>query len=66
MTSSSKAAMTKLRWMSVGGGVLILLGIIATGANQAAGIIIALVGLALLLSVGYVAYDMGKSEKVAA
>ncbi|MGP8125628.1 MAG: hypothetical protein ACLQEQ_07170 [Nitrososphaerales archaeon] len=63
MMPSSKATMTKLRWMSVGGGVLILLGLIATGANQAAGIIIALLGLAVLLSVGYVAYDIGKSEK---
>jgi len=49
--------------MSVGGGVLIFLGIIVTAGNQAAGIIIALTGLAVLLSVGYVAYDMGKSEK---
>jgi len=63
MTSSGKTTMTKLRWMSVGGGVLILFGIITTGGNQAAGIIIALTGLAVLLSVGYVAYDMGKSEK---
>jgi len=58
--------MTKLRLMSVGGALLILLGIIVTAANQAAGIIIGLTGLAALISVGYISYDMGKSEKVAA
>lgn len=61
MIADSKSVMHNLRWMSIGGVVLILLGLIVTGGNQAAGLIIGLLGIAILIGVGYVSYDLGKS-----
>ncbi len=52
--------------MSVGGGALILLGILVTGGNQGAGIIIGLLGIAILMMAGYIGYDIGKSERTMA
>lgn len=66
MAASDKTVNSKLRWMSVGGCILILLGIIVTGGNQGAGIIIGFLGIAILIMSGYIAYDIGKSERTKA
>ena len=63
MTARDKTVMSKLRWMSVGGGILILFGIIVTGGNQGAGVIIGFLGIAILIMAGYIGYDIGKSER---
>ncbi len=39
------------------------MGILIAAGDEGAGIIIGLVGLAILLCVGYVAYDLGRSER---
>ena len=59
----SKSSMRRLRWMGTGGGVVLFLGILIATGDEGAGIIIGLAGLAILLSVGYVAYDLGRSER---
>ena len=63
MTASDKSMTSKLRWMSVGGCILILLGIIVTGGNQGAGVIIGFLGIAILVMAVYIGYDIGKSER---
>jgi hypothetical protein len=66
MTVTDKTMTSKLRWMSVGGCLLILLGILVTVGNQGAGVIIGLLGIATLMMATYIGYDIGKSEKTKA
>ena len=49
--------------MASGGGLVLFLGLFVTLANQAAGLVIALAGLIILVGVAYVAYDIGKVER---
>ena len=61
--SAKKSLMRKLRWLASGGGLVLFLGLLVTTTDQAAGLVIALVGLLTLVGVAYVAYDIGKVEK---
>jgi len=61
--SAKKSLMRKLRWLASGGGLILFLGLLVTTTDQAAGLVIALVGLLTLVGVAYVAYDIGKVEK---
>jgi hypothetical protein len=61
--SVKKSLMRKLRWMASGGGVVLVLGLLVTTANQAAGLVIALAGLLILVGIAYFAYGIGKAEK---
>ena len=61
--TAKKSLMRKLRWMASGGGLILVFGLIVTTANQAAGLVIALAGLLILVGVAYIAYDIGKVEK---
>ena len=61
--SAKKSLMRKLRWLASGGGLILFLGLLVTTTDQAAGFVIALVGLLTLVGVAYVAYDIGKVEK---
>jgi len=61
--SAKKSLMRKLRWLASGGGLILFLGLLVTTTDQAAGLVIALVGLLTLVGVVYVAYDIGKVEK---
>jgi len=61
--SAKKSLMRQLRWIASGGGLVLVLGLLVTTANQAAGLVIALAGLLILVGVTYVAYDIGKVEK---
>ena len=49
--------------MASGGGLILVLGLLVTAANQAAGLVIALAGLLVLIGIAYVAYSIGKVEK---
>ena len=60
--SAKKSLMRKLRWMASGGGLVLFLGLFVTLTNQAAGLVIALIGLLVLIGVTYVAYGIGKVE----
>ena len=62
--SAKKSLMNKLRWTASGGGLILVLGLFVTVADQAAGFIIALAGLIILVGVAYVAYGIGKVEKL--
>jgi hypothetical protein len=61
--SAKKSLMRKLRWMASGGGLVLVLGLLVTVANQAAGLVIALAGLLILVGIAYFAYGIGKVEK---
>ena len=61
--SAKKSLMRKLRWLASGGGLVLFLGLLVTTTDQAAGLVIALVGLLTLFGEAYVAYDIGKVEK---
>jgi len=61
--SAKKSLMRKLRWMASGGGLVLFLGLAVTTTNQAAGLVIALAGLLILVGVAYIAYGIGKIEK---
>ena len=60
--SAKKSLMRKLRWSASGGGLILFLGLWVTVANQAAGFIIALAGLLILIGITYLAYNVGKTE----
>jgi len=60
---SAKSLMRKLRWSASGGGLVLFLGLLVTVGNQAAGLVIALAGLLMLIGVAYIAYGVGKVEK---
>ena len=64
--SAKKSLMRKLRWTSSGGAVIFVLGLAVTTANQAAGFMIALAGLLILIGVTYIAYGIGKAERQSA
>jgi hypothetical protein len=55
--------MRRLQWIASGGGIVLFFGLLATISNQAAGLVIALMGLLILVGVTYVAYGIGKAEK---
>jgi hypothetical protein len=60
--AARKSLMRKLRWMASGGGLVLFFGLLVTTTNQAAGFVIALAGLLILVGITYVAYDIGKVE----
>jgi hypothetical protein len=57
-----KSLMRRLRWMASGGGLILFLGLLVTVGNQAAGFVIALAGLLILVGIAYFAYSIGKVE----
>ncbi len=61
--SAKKSLMRKLRWMASGGGLVLFLGLGVSVNNQAAGLVIALAGLLILVGVGYLAYGIGRVER---
>jgi len=61
--SAKKSLMRQLRWIASGGGLILVLGLLVTAANQAAGLVIALAGLLILVGIAYVAYGIGKVER---
>ena len=61
--AAKKSLMRKLRWMASGGGLVLFLGLVVTTTNQAAGLVIALAGLLILVGVAYIAYGIGEVEK---
>lgn len=64
--TNDKTVRSGIRWMSIGGVVLILLGIVLAGGDQGAGVIIGFLGIAILIMAVYIAYDIGKSERTKA
>jgi len=61
--SAKKSLMRKLRWSASGGGLVLFLGLLVTVTDQAAGLVIALAGLLILIGVAYIAYGVGRVEK---
>jgi hypothetical protein len=60
--SDRKSLMRRLRWMASGGGLVLFLGLLITVGNQAAGLVVALAGLLMLVGIAYFAYSIGKVE----